>query len=114
MRRRRRRGLGAPLLDEAEQRVDLAHLGPGQRDVQQRRRVGADAGPCSAAMRSEPVEVPHRVHGLVRRQVVGVGRAAAGLLAGMDLDQLAPVEDPHQRPVGAHLDPGADQRAGTE
>ncbi len=34
-----------------------------------------------------------------------------GLLAGMDLDQLAPVEDPHQRPVGAHLDPGADQVA---
>ena len=62
-------------------------------------------------MRSQPVEVAHRVDGLVRRQVVGVGRAPAGLLAGMDLDQLAPVEDPHQRPVGAHLDACADQVA---
>jgi S1-C subfamily serine protease len=29
----------------------------------------------------------------------------------MDLDELAPMEDPHQRPVGTHLDPSADQRA---
>ena len=42
------------------------------------------------------VQVPHRVDGPLRGQVVGVGDAPAGLLAGMDLDQLAAGEDPHQ------------------
>ena len=102
---------GAPLLHETEEGVDLAHLGPGQRDVQQRGGVGADGGAVLGGHGAEPVQVSHRVHRLGRRQVVGVGRAAARFLAGMDLDQLAPVEDPHQRPVGAHLDPSADERA---
>ena len=103
---------GPHFLTSPSRRVDLAHLGPRQRDVQQRRRVGADVGAVLGGHRPQPVEVTHRVHGLVRRQVGGVGRAMAWLLAGMDLDELAPVEDPHQRAVGAHLDPGADQCAG--
>ena len=103
--------VGAPLLDEPEQGVDLAHLGPRQRDVEQRRRVGADRRAVAGGEPLEVVEVTHRVDGRVPRQVVRVGRAAPGLLAGMDLDQLAPVEDPHQLPVGAHLDAGADQVA---
>ena len=73
------------------------------------------AGPCPAAMPAELVEVPHRVHGLVRPgRSSGSVDARPGCLAGMDLDQLAAVEDPHQLPVGAHLDPGADQVPGTE
>ncbi len=34
----------------------------------------------------------YRVDALLRRQVLGVGDAPAGGLAGMDLDQLAPIE----------------------
>jgi hypothetical protein len=32
----------------------------------------------------------------------------------MHLDQVAAVEDPHQRPVGAHLDPSTNSAPGTE
>ncbi len=45
--------LGPPLLDQAQQRVDLAHLGPRQRVVEEHRGVGADRPgrarrPCAA------------------------------------------------------------------
>ena len=104
---------GAPLLDEAEQRVDLAHLRPRQRDVQQR---------CRRRRRS-----PHRGRRRVgwrwsmsRNAYMAVpsGRSSgsvdtpAGLLAGVDLDELAAVEDPHQLPVGADLDACAEQVPG--
>ena len=75
-------------------------------------RVGADRFAVGGGHGAEPVEIAHRVHALVRRQVVGIRRAAPRCLAGMDLDELAPVEDPHQLAVGAHLDPSADERAG--
>ena len=42
--------VGAPLLDQAQQGIDLAHLGPGQRDVEQGLGVGADGGAMAAAM----------------------------------------------------------------
>ena len=45
-------------------------------------------------------------------EVGGVGDPPAGAGAGMDLDQLSPVEDPHQVPVGPHRHPGPDQVAG--
>ena len=41
---RRVDAFGSPLLHEAQQGVDLAHLGPRQRDVQQSGGVGADGG----------------------------------------------------------------------
>ena len=45
----------------------------------------------------------------MRRQVGGIGAAGARCHPRVDLDQLAPVEDAHQRPVGAGVDPLADQ-----
>ena len=77
--------LGTPLLHQAQQGVDLAHLGPRQRVVQQRRRVGADGGSVVGASR-EMVDVAQGVDGLLGRQVGGVGDRPPGRLAGMDLD----------------------------
>ena len=42
------------------------------------------------------VQVAHGVDGLLGREVVGIGGAAPGRLAGMDLDQQPPEEHPHQ------------------
>jgi hypothetical protein len=36
--------VGSPFVDQTQQGVDLTHLGPRQRDIQQRRGVGADGG----------------------------------------------------------------------
>ena len=60
----------------------------------------------------EVLEVAHRVHGLVRRQIVGIGGTSSWCLAGMHLDQLATSEDAHQGAVGTDVDPGTDQVAG--
>ena len=103
--------VGTPLLDEPQQGVDLAHLRPWQRDVQQCCGVDADRCAVAGGHPPQPVQVAHRVDGLGGRQVGGIGGTAAGSLAGMDLDQLATLEDAHQRPVGAHLDTGADEVA---
>ena len=98
--------LRSPLLDQPEQGVDLAHLGPGQRVVEQRGGVGADRRAVPGGQALEGVEVAQGVDRLLGREVGGVGDPPTGAGAGMDLDQLAPVEDPHQLPVGAHRRPG--------
>ena len=101
----------APLADQAQQRVDLPHPGPGQRMVQQRRGVGADRRPGVIGEALQVAQVPHRVGGLVGGQVSGVGDPAAGAGAGMDLDQRAAVAGPHELAVRADLHVLADQVA---
>jgi hypothetical protein len=59
----------------------------------------------------QPVQVAHRIPGPLRRQVVWVGGAASGSLAGVDLDQLPVVEQLDQRGVGTGLQLLAQQRA---
>jgi hypothetical protein len=77
-------GTAMGVLDQSQERVDLAHLRPGQRDVQQRRRVGADGRTMVRGHALELVEVPQRVHRLGRRQVIGVRRVATRFLAGVE------------------------------
>ena len=103
--------LCAPLLHQAQQRVDLAHLGPGQRVVEQGRRVGADGHAVAHRHALQQGDVAHGVGRLVRGQVGGNGRATPSRHAGMDLDQLAPVEDAHQGAVGPSVDAAADEVA---
>ena len=57
------------------------------------------------------VDITHRVYRLLRGQVLRVGMAFARRDAGVDLDQLAPVEDLDQLGIGPHLHPLADQLA---
>src|SRR3546814_2180092 len=54
---------GAPLLDESQQGVDLAHLGPRQRDVQQRRGVVADRRSVSGSEPAQLLDVAQGVDG---------------------------------------------------
>jgi hypothetical protein len=101
--------LRTPFLDQSQQGVDLAHVRPRQRDVQQRRGVDADRLTVAGGHPSQAVKVAHRIDGLVRWQVVAIGRASPRTLAGMDLDELPASEDPYQRAVGANVDMAADQ-----
>ena len=80
---------GAVAADQAEQPVDGAHPGPGQRVVQQPLGVDPDVRPVPGADRDQPGQVPQRVAGLVLGQVVAVGGPATGRLPGMGLDQPA-------------------------
>ena len=100
---------GAPLLDQTKQGVDLAHLGPRQRDVQQRGGVDADRLAVAGGDPLQPVEVTHRVDRRVRGQIGRVGDPTPGSLARMHLDELAAGEDPHQGSVGTDIDATADQ-----
>jgi len=79
--------------------------------VQQRRGAGADRRPGVAGEALQVAQVPHRAGGLVGGQVSGVGDPAAGPGAGMDLDQLPAVVDPHQLAAGADVGGLADQVA---
>jgi hypothetical protein len=100
-----------PLADQAQQRVDLPHLGPRQRVAQQRRGVGAGRRAGLIGQALQVADVAQRVSAGVGGQVGRVGDAAAGLLAGVGLDQLPAVVDPHQAGAGAHLNVAADQIA---
>jgi hypothetical protein len=102
--------VGPELLDQPEEPVDLAHLGPWQRDVEQRRGVGPDRGSVAGGHRLELVEVAHRVDGDLRRQVRLVGGSAARGLFGVDLDHLPAEEDLDEAAVDADGDALADQR----
>ena len=102
--------LRAPLLDQSEQGVDLAHLRPRQRDVQQRRGVDTDRLAVVGGHPSQPIQIAHRVDRGVRGQVVGVGRhVGRELLAGMDLDSCPRAKIRTSAAVGADVDTGADQ-----
>ena len=76
--------------------------------------VDADVGAVPGGGGDQPVQVAHRVAGLLRGQIVGVGDRRTGALARVDLDQLPAVEQLHQLAVGAHVNPLADQCFGTE
>lgn len=69
-------------------------------------------GPCPAAMRRRASRSPKRVGGPLGGQVLGVGAAPAGGLAGVDLYELPAGGHPDQLAVGAHLDGRADQVPG--
>ena len=64
--------LGPPLLDQAQQGVDLTHLGPGQGVVQQLGGVGADGRALGGGHPDQAVQVTHGVDALVGREVFGV------------------------------------------
>ena len=81
--------LGAPLLDQAEQPVDLAHLGPRQWRVQDGCGVDADGGAVIGRHAPEALDVAGGVDLFARGHVGGIGALPAWRFAGMDLDQLA-------------------------
>ena len=102
---------GPPLLDQAQQRVDLAHLGPGQRVVEQHGRVGTDGGSVGRRHVLQPLEIAQRIDLGALGQVGRVGRAPAGRLTGMDLDQLAPQVQLDEVLVSPGVEVAADQVA---
>ena len=81
--------LGSPLLDQAQEAVDLAHLGPGQRRVQDGGGIEADGGTVIGGHAPEALDVAGGVDLGARRHVGGIGGLATWWLAGVDLDQLA-------------------------
>ena len=98
---------GPVAADQPEQPVDLPHLRPRQVGVQQPLRIDADGIAVPAGRAGQRGDIAHRVGGLLRGQVRGVGDPPAGLLAGVGLDQLPAVEQLDQRRVGAGVQVGA-------
>ena len=98
--------------DQTEQPVDLAHLGPGQRVVQQRGGVGADMLAVPGGASGQGVQVAHGVGGHLAGQVGRVGAPASGFLAGVDFDQLASAVQLHRARVGAGEQSLSDQLPG--
>jgi hypothetical protein len=92
--------VGSPLLDQAEEGIDLAHLGPRQRVLQHRRGIGTDGHAVAGGHPLQPIEVSHGIDALVRGQVLDIGRASARRFAGMDLDQSSAEEQLDQGSVG--------------
>ncbi len=100
--------LGAVALDEAEQRVDPPHAGPGQRDVEQGMGVTADRFAVAGGLRLEECDVATCVGALRGGKVVGIGRAPPRQDARMGLDQHQPVVEADRRQVGARHQSPAD------
>jgi hypothetical protein len=107
-RTRRSDALWSPLLGQAQQPVDLAHPDPGQRAVEDGGGVDTDGGPMDSGHSLQRLDVTHDVDLGAGGQIGGVGASAALGLAGMDVDQPAPVEDLDHPSV----DPEADEVAG--
>jgi hypothetical protein len=68
--------VGAVAADQAEQPVDLAHLGPGQRVVEHRGGVGANGGAVRGGAAGQRVDIAQRVGGGLGGQIGRVGVAA--------------------------------------
>src|SRR4029079_7882573 len=83
---------GAVALHQAEQPVHLPHLRPRQVVVEEALGVDADVGAVPGGGADQPLQVAHRVGGLVGGQVGRVGGSAARRLARVRLDQLPAVE----------------------
>ena len=88
---------------QAEQPVDRASSSTAACRRAAVRRRCPRSWPCAAGGGDQPVQVAHRVGGLVLGQVVRVGRPAAGALPRVGLDQLAAVEHLDQCRVGPHV-----------
>src|SRR5215469_852512 len=103
---------GAVAFGQAQQLLGLTQTAPGELAAQ--KLIGEIAGGGSQFTRPLAVEVgPAQGVGGPALRVIGViGRAAAGRLALMRLDQLAMRIDPHQRSITAHLDLAADPARG--
>jgi hypothetical protein len=103
--------LGAVGAGQAEQPVDGPHAGPGQRDVEDPVRVDTDREPGRGCLGLKRLDVAQRVVRGARGQVRRVGRASAGRLARVGLDQLPAVVELDQPGVGAGVQVPADQLA---
>src|SRR5262249_20876132 len=95
--------LSAEALDQAEQPVDLAHPGPGQRVVEKPGRVDADLLSVTGGLPLQVLDVAHGVGALVLRQVLGDGAPAARGLTRVFAEQLTVLEDLDQTAVGARF-----------
>jgi hypothetical protein len=89
--------------------VNLAHLRPRQRMLQQRRRVGADMGTLRGCPVLQRIQVSHRVCVQLGRQAGGVDVPAPRGHRGMHLDQLAAPIQLHRAGVGTGGQPLPDQ-----
>src|SRR5215469_4434000 len=103
---------GTVAFGQAQQLLRLTQTAPGELAAQ--KLIGEIAGGGSQFTRPLAVEVgPAQGVGGPALRVIGViGRAAAGRLALMRLDQLAMRIDPHQRSITAHIDLAADPARG--
>src|SRR5262245_801998 len=84
--------LGAEALDQAEQPVDLAHPGPGQRVVEESGGVDPDLLPMTGGLPLQVLDVAHGVRPLVLGQVLGDGAPAARGLTRVFAEQLTVLE----------------------
>jgi hypothetical protein len=96
---------------QPEQAIDLAHLGPGQRVLEDRCRVAPDVLAVARGATGQPVEVAQGVGADLVGQVGRVGVSSSGLLARVDFEQLPAVIELDGGRVGAGQDAGPDQLA---
>lgn len=91
----------------------LADLGSGQGAVEEAVSELCHRRPLLGGAAFDPLRGPECVGGKLLRVVGDISRTASPWLAGMELDQLSPVEDPHKFAVQAdlhHLARGAQGR----
>jgi hypothetical protein len=81
----------AVAFDQPEQPIHLTHSGPGQIVIEQAFGVDADVRAVAGRGGDQPVQIAHRVAGLVRRQIRRVGGPGPGGLTRMSLDELSAV-----------------------
>ena len=113
-RARRQAAFGSVALSQPEELVPLPDSRPRQGPVEEAVSEFGHRRTLLSGAALDTVGSPQGVGAQLGRIVGSVGGAAAARLAGMDLDQLAPVVDTHQLQAQAdlHLLPGRAQGGG--
>lgn len=92
------------LLGEAYEFLGLAQLGPGKVSGEEFLGEPTDIAPEFLGLADHVVGIPAGIGAEFLGIVIVVGRAPSGRLRSMDLDQLTPEKDPHQRTISADGD----------
>ena len=100
---RRIEAFGSVALPQADELVALPHLGPGQGSVEEALGEFGHRGSLFGGAAFDAIRRPEGVGAELGGVVLGVGGAATPGLAGVDLDQAAPVVDAHQLETQADL-----------
>ena len=100
----RLQGGNAVAVDEAEELLGLAQLGPGERPVEKPRHEGAEVGAVAPRPVDQGLRVSHGVGRLLGGIVGIVGVPPPGRLGRTGLDELAAVVDADELRVTADVD----------
>lgn len=104
--------LGAVAAHQPQQPVDLTHLGPRQRMLEHRCRVGADMGALGGCLALQGIQITHRIDRDLRGKIGRISMAATRGHDRMHLDQLTTPIELDRVCISTGLDALADQLSG--